>query len=206
MARRNLTDRLIDRGEISEDIVLIKDSDVDYVTRSCKVYCDYGYNKFLKKTCFVNKANGYVYVSICGNNGKQAARRLHKIVAEAFIPNDDVNKNIVMHLDNDKTNNNVENLKWGTISENTQQAVDDGLIVNKKGFEDERSLPIIVFNIDGTLKKIYGSVSIAAQEENVTKTGILYQAKHKVKNTTKLPRTGRYFRFLEEYQKCGFVL
>ena len=50
-------------------------------------------------------------------------------MAEAWIPNPFDNKPIVMHKDNNKQNNSINNLKWGTISENTKQAYDDGLAI-----------------------------------------------------------------------------
>lgn len=43
---------------------------------------------------------------------------IHRLVAEAFIPNDD-NKHCVDHIDTDTLNNNVENLKWVTPKENS---------------------------------------------------------------------------------------
>ena len=52
---------------------------------------------------------------------------LHRVVAEAHLPNPD-GKPYVCHKDNNPFNNNVDNLYWGTASENTQQAHDDGLI------------------------------------------------------------------------------
>lgn len=50
----------------------------------------------------------------------------HRMVAETFIENPE-NHPVVLHLDNDKKNCSVPNLKWGTYQENAQQAVDDGL-------------------------------------------------------------------------------
>jgi hypothetical protein len=38
----------------------------------------------------------------------------HRVVAEQFLPNDDPEKVFVIHLDFDKTNNRLENLRWAT--------------------------------------------------------------------------------------------
>jgi len=52
---------------------------------------------------------------------------IHQAVALAFhgLPEDQ--SFVVMHLDNDKTNNRPENLRWGSRAENNAQAVQDGL-------------------------------------------------------------------------------
>lgn len=55
-------------------------------------------------------------------NGKNKKIYVHRLVAEAYIPNPD-NLPVVMHLDNNPKNNRVENLKWGTQRENVEQAV-----------------------------------------------------------------------------------
>jgi hypothetical protein len=59
------------------------------------------------------------------DNCKKIYPLVHRLLGKAFIPNIH-NYPLVMHIDNDGTNNNVQNLKWGTYSDNNQQAWDDG--------------------------------------------------------------------------------
>jgi hypothetical protein len=61
-------------------------------------------------------SNGYHIVSLY-NNGKGNAKRVHRLIANAFIPNDD-KKAYVDHIDGNKTNNALTNLRWATHSEN----------------------------------------------------------------------------------------
>ena len=49
--------------------------------------------------------------------GKVIGRKVHRLVAQQFIPTVE-NKDVVDHIDEDKTNNNVENLRWCTAQEN----------------------------------------------------------------------------------------
>lgn len=50
---------------------------------------------------------------------------VHRLVALTYIPNPE-NKPCVCHKDNNRTNNRVENLYWGTVKENMSQASRDG--------------------------------------------------------------------------------
>jgi hypothetical protein len=57
------------------------------------------------------------YVVILSKNGKQNHNSVHRLVAEAFIPNPD-NLPQVNHKNEDKHNNCVDNLEWITIADN----------------------------------------------------------------------------------------
>lgn len=60
---------------------------------------------------------GYVIVTLHSNK-KSQVKLVHRLVAEAFLPKVE-GKDIVDHIDEDKTNNAVSNLRWCSILENT---------------------------------------------------------------------------------------
>ena len=61
--------------------------------------------------------NGYLFVNLW-KDGKQKHCRVHRLVAQAFIPNDDSSKSQINHRNEDKTENSVSNLEWCTASYN----------------------------------------------------------------------------------------
>ena len=63
----------------------------------------------------INKENGYVRSKSCNEY-------VHKLVAEAFIPNP-FNKPEVDHIDNNKMNNSADNLQWVTHKENCNNLI-----------------------------------------------------------------------------------
>lgn len=71
-----------------------------------------------------NHGCGYKMVNLWKNNNVRIAY-VHRLVAEAFIPRV-LGKNEVNHIDNNKSNNNVENLEWCTQSENVTHAYMNG--------------------------------------------------------------------------------
>lgn len=85
-------------------------------------------NKF-KKTKILkpgDNGTGYKYVALRINN-KYSNKIIHRLVAEAFIPNL-FNKTEVNHIDSNRENNKVDNLEWTTPKENMLHAKTKGSI------------------------------------------------------------------------------
>lgn len=60
------------------------------------------------------------------NNNKRKTFKVHRLVAQAFIPNAE-GKPQINHKDGDRRNNHVSNLEWVTGSENMVHAYGTGL-------------------------------------------------------------------------------
>lgn len=76
---------------------------------------------------------GYLFLGLCKNK-KVAAKRIHRLVAEAFIPNPE-NKPTVNHKKGIKTDNRVTEIEWNTILENNIHAYTSGLKKPKKSID-----------------------------------------------------------------------
>lgn len=64
--------------------------------------------------------NTYLFVTL-NKNGKRKDKRVHRLVAEAFVYNPFPRKyRVVMHIDDDRLNPHYTNLKWGTPLHNTR--------------------------------------------------------------------------------------
>lgn len=73
--------------------------------------------------------NGYKYYRL-SKDGKKKMFYAHRLVAEAFIENEN-NLPVVNHKDGDKLNNNVNNLEWVSYSENVKHAHQMNLIAKQ---------------------------------------------------------------------------
>lgn len=152
------------------------------------------YGEFFQLT--PNIVQGYAYCAlkyIDGTKYKKKSRRVHRVIAETFLDNPK-HLPVVGHKNNIKTDNRVDNLYWTTYSENTQKAVNDGLLVNDKGYEDSQSKPVIMYETK-TNKELgrYGSIKEAARLTGYSAATIGRQARYK-----RPVRKEWYFRFQDE--------
>ena len=121
----------------------------------------------IRKTTFTN--SGYELV-VLYNNCKSKGFTIHRLVAEALLPNPE-NKPQVNHIDEDKTNNAVFNLEWVTAKENVNHGTRTLKSSNKVS---------CIFN-DGSLMSFY-SLTDCANYLNITVASVSYCIKHNKPN------------------------
>ena len=84
---------------------------------------------------------------------------VHRLIAAAFLGKPDNPRQIyVNHIDGNGFNNRIENLEWVTPSENSQHAVDTGLVGGLS--------PVVQYNLDGTRVAEFRSINDAARSVN----------------------------------------
>ena len=115
-----------------------------YGITSCGKVWSYKRKKFLTP-----RANryGYLYVDL-SKNGKAKSYVIHRLLAEAYIPNPD-NLPQVDHIDNDKTHNYVNNLQWITHRDNNRKS---------------HNKPILQYDLDGNFIREWECASDVGKE------------------------------------------
>lgn len=119
--------------------------------------------------------NGHLDISL-RRNGIRIHKYIHRMVAEAFIPNPH-NYPVVRHLDDNPSNNHVDNLAWGTQYDNVQDCIKNGRF---KYFTDQsrekamciRKMPIIAVNIDTGKQFDFGSQCEASRALQINQRDI----------------------------------
>ena len=81
--------------------------------------------------------NGYYYVGLTKNSITKKFT-LHGLLAKCFIPNPE-NKPCIDHIDRDRTNNDLSNLRWVTYHENNinKEKGKGSISINKRYYNDE---------------------------------------------------------------------
>lgn len=142
----------------------IKGFEGRYAVTSCGRIWSYRSKRFLKPG---KDKDGYLFVML----GKGNPRKVHRLVAEAYIPNPD-NLKEVNHIDKNRQNNCLQNLEWCNRRQN---------------------------NIHGLGKKVrcietgeeFASISLAAEAFNISSASVSYCCSGKIKSCK-----GKHFEFI----------
>jgi hypothetical protein len=132
--------------------------------------------------------NNHGYCTVKLSSDKKYNKFLHRLIAEAFIPNLE-GKPQVNHINGVKHDNRIENLEWNTAKENMQHAYDTGLKNN-----DSTKVKII----NTVTGQIYESFRLAAEKEGVSASKLMDYLRGNCTNPTNLD-------YLDESKRIVFV-
>lgn len=110
---------------------------------------------------------GYPHIRL-SKEGKRETFRVHRLVAQTFIPNPD-NLEIVNHIDSNKTNNNISNLEWCSEMDNRLHA---RKIFNDTAYGEECNLSKLT---ETQVKEIRTNGKMGMTNEQI---GKLYNVSH----------------------------
>lgn len=154
-------------------------------------------NKYLKGQV---SNSGYLNFNLTLPDKTKKRLYAHRLVAIAYIENNNPEATEVNHIDGNKANNNVNNLEWVTPSENIKHAVNSGLINSKKiyCFNKDKKLIKEYFNLAELIKETGFNASSIAQElrkdDSIGKTlsyGYFWSYEPELKNIKTYQNTGK---------------
>lgn len=129
-----------------------------------------------KDTSYTSKRRSYILKAKIGQhgykevvlvqNGARRTCRVHRLVAQAFIPNPN-NLPTVNHLDENKTNNIVDNLEWSSVRHNTLYSM--------------KETSILKYSASGELVGKYSHFTDAGESVDGNKHGVYKCCKGKLK-------------------------
>ena len=145
------------------------------ITEDGEVLSLYGKGRILKQTKSTAR-NGVYYMKVeLYKDLKYKGFRVHRLVAEAFIPNPE-NKPQVNHKDGNTLNNHISNLEWNTNSENNLHAYRElgrkAVGLGEFGKDNKTYKKIGMYSLDGELLRTFYGTQEAARETGCHQSAI----------------------------------
>ena len=118
--------------------------------------------------------NGYGYLQV-GIDG--VLKRVHRLVAEAFIPNPE-HKPFIDHINTIRNDNRVENIRWSTAKENQNNPLtikkmsENNSFLGKRGEKNSRSIQIVQLTFDGQFIKKWSCTAEVERELGIARQSI----------------------------------
>lgn len=142
-----------------------------------------------------NNIGKYPTVVLCKNK-KQNTKRIHRLVAEAFLSKPQLEVN---HKNGNKKDNRLNNLEWVTCKENIKHAWENGLQVHTKQQVDmgkSNAIKVLQYDLNGNLIKEWNSATEAGK-----KLGILQQSISNCRTGKTKTAGGYIWKYKEESRK-----
>lgn len=133
--------------------------------------------RYKEKFLFTHLINGYAVVSLF-KNGKQKNYKVHRLVAQAFIPNP-FNKPCVDHIDTNKMNNKSDNLKWVTYQENSDNPISSRRQKNAVSMTGRKA--VVQYDRNKVLLNTFPSEALAEKITGVKASSICNCCKGRIK-------------------------
>lgn len=134
------------------------------------------------------KHNKNYLMVILYKNGKYKNFKVHRLVAKTFLPNPD-NKPCIDHINTNRSDNRVDNLRWVTQKENNNNPLTKEKQVGKIGKLSPNHKPILQFNLNGNFIRRWdcaydvqmelgfnqSNISSCCREERKTANGYIWK-------------------------------
>ena len=150
-----------------------------------------------EKILKMGKNSEYRYIVILSKDGKHETKKVHRLVAEAFIPNPE-NKPEVNHIKpvtKEECMNRVDKLEWVTSAENSEYAKKLNRTINPPihyGKDNNASHPLIQYDSNMNFIRVWECVNDVCKNFNIER--------HKLRNLILKNKTVEtyYFKYVEE--------
>lgn len=153
-----------------KDWAVLSDFPSYKISRDGRIYSDY-----FKRILDIKPRSGYLKTALSNKDGKRVYVSVHRLVAQAYIPNL-TNLPVVNHIDENPMNNKVENLEWTTMQGNARHSAHKNTKTNKKSghklsVDKPNQRKVGKYDLQGNFLDEYKSIALAARSIGLTSPG-----------------------------------